>query len=103
MREYSTTSPYCQYGCSFELAQKSFPDLPNYKLTSVASNLSIPLSMENADLIASIVLTISKMKNIQHINSLFNLSIENSQNVTSSIKGPFSKEKRLSLLVAYKA
>ncbi|MGE7835134.1 exonuclease domain-containing protein [Viridibacillus arvi] len=86
-------SPYCRYGCSFELAQKAFPNLSNYKLTSVASNLSIPLSMENADLIASIVLTISKMKNIQQINRLFNSTFENSQNVTLSMNAPFFKGK----------
>lgn len=84
--------PYCRYGCTFELAQKVLPDLPNYKLTSVASNLLIPLSTENADMIASIVLAISKVKNSQQINRLFDFTFE-IQNETSSVNKPFFKGK----------
>ncbi|MBK3496871.1 DNA polymerase III subunit epsilon [Viridibacillus sp. YIM B01967] len=87
--------PYCQYGCTLELAQKACPELPNFKLASVASKLSIPLTLENAEIIARIVLELGKTKNITHVKSLFDINMTVIQNAKQTSNEPFFKGKTI--------
>ncbi|MEK3889232.1 exonuclease domain-containing protein [Bacillus sp. FSL K6-3431] len=91
------TEPNFQYGCSYRIAKKVWPNLYNHKLSTVANYLSISLKHHDAleDARASAIITLEAMEktktgSIQELSILHKLKLGSP---TSSSKQPTRSRK----------
>lgn len=85
LRQFHEPSPKFEYGCSFRIAKKVWPQLYNHKLSTVANYLGISLRHHDAleDARAAAIITIKAMQNtqtntVQQLAKLHNVKINSS-------------------------
>ena len=97
LRQFHEPSPSFEYGCSYRIAKKVWPQLYNHKLSTVANYLGISLRHHDAleDARAAAIITIKAMQQtgtntVQQLAKLHNVKINSS---TQSKKQPPSQRK----------
>ncbi|WP_277584946.1 exonuclease domain-containing protein [Psychrobacillus antarcticus] len=87
LRQFHEPSPNFEYGCSFRIAKKVWPQLYNHKLSTVANYLGISLRHHDAleDARAAAIITIEAMKKTQ-TNSVQQLAKLHNVKMNSSIQ-----------------
>lgn len=93
LRQFQEPSPAFEYGCSYRIAKKVWPELYNHKLSTVSNYLGISLRHHDAleDARAAGIITIKAMQNTQ-TNSVQQLAKLHKVKINSSIQ----KKKQLS-------
>lgn len=95
LRQFHETQPHFDYGCSYRIAKKVWPNLYNHKLSTVANYLGISLRHHDAleDARAAAIITIEALQKTQ-TNTVQQLAKLHNVKLNSSIqpkKQPLSK------------
>ncbi|MFJ7826111.1 exonuclease domain-containing protein [Psychrobacillus sp. NPDC096623] len=87
LRQFHEPSPAFEYGCSYRIAKKVWPQLYNHKLSTVANYLGISLRHHDAleDARAAAIITIEAMQNTQ-TNTVKQLAKLHKVKINSSIQ-----------------
>ena len=87
LRQFHEPSPNFEYGCSYQIAKKVWPNLYNHKLSTVANYLGISLRHHDAleDARAAAIITVEAMKKTQ-TNTVQQLAKLHKVKISSSIQ-----------------